>query len=60
MNNDAFLFFIGLILGLILATLITIGISNGIWKHGAVKHGHAEYNSGTGVWQWKECGHGDQ
>ena len=54
---EAFLFAVALVC--IIALMLVGGaiggkIANAHWQREAVKHGAAEYDSQTGVWQWKD------
>jgi len=53
MNDELLSLLIGLALGALLATLISLGVIKDIWRRDAVKRGFAEYNSQTGAWQWR-------
>ena len=46
-------FFFGAVAGFILLTLIYAWAFSQ-WQAEAIKHGAAEYNQTTGVWQWKD------
>jgi len=56
MNNEGSAFLVGIIGGFVSGMLVAISldlahINN--FKDEAIELGHAEYDSKTGVWQWK-------
>ena len=47
-------FIMALILGIIVALIITIPITNKIWRASAIQHNAAYYDSKTGDFKWND------
>lgn len=54
MNREGLVLLIGMALGCIAGFGTALFIVECSWREETVKRGIAEYNSTTGVWQWKE------
>jgi len=50
-QTKARIWLFGVLLGAVVATIITSEVTNNLWRAEAHKAGHAEYSAG--LWQWK-------